>query len=357
MVLRKIYNFLNKSFWQTISDHPSIIKLKQESIKPFENLIPYFNDDEINQSFKKDNEKWFHHEFLYKISNGVLIEPSNKICIKGFRTLINESLPNEGACPSLFKYLVFRILFKRSLKINQAILFDHTAGLNYFHFFSDVISKLWLAEKFNLSKEIPVIIPVQLYNKPYFQFLLKSPELQSWNWKIQEKTDWFHINSLYILRAMPYDKNYWLKTLSLIKNCEPEPVKKIFLNRPQKDGRFLKNMIEVEPLLKKYNFEIIDTSCMTFEQQIITFSNAAVVIAIHGAGNTNIIFSNHKKVQFAEIMPANRMACQYYWLSSSLGISYDVILGSELNSEKSFYLLPEKLENLILKLQTPDSKL
>ncbi len=352
-MLQKINCLLNKCFWRTVSDHPSLIKLKQESIKPFKNSTPEFEDDEINKSFAKDNTKWYHHECAYKLSDGTLIEPSNKICVKGFRTLINESRSNFYILPSLKNYLIFRLLFKRVTRFEQAILFDNTAGLNYFHFFSDVISKLWLAEKLNLSKEIPVIIPEELYHKSYFQYLLKTNELQSWNWIIQKKTDWFYVNTIFLLKCFPYNKSYWLKTLTLIKNHKTEPVKRIFLNRPYKDGRYLKNFSVIEPILKKYKFVIIDTSGMTFEQQFETFSEAEIVIAVHGAGNTNILFSNHEKVKFAEIMPADRIACQYYWLSLTLGISYDVIIGSELTPEKSFTLSPEKLETLIQKLILP----
>jgi len=209
---------------------------------------------------------------------------------------------------------------------------------------------LQLAERYNLNSEIPLIISAELYHKPYFQYFIKNSVLGKKNWIIQNKKDWIVAQTLFLLKPFPYQKSYWSNTLCLIAHKTDTPESRIFITRTKANGRYLSNMENLLPLLYKYNFSIIDAAKVPFRKQIEIFSAAAVIIGIHGAGNTNVIFADHKYVKFAEIMPADRLACQYYWLTASLGISYNVILGSELKPDNSFELPSEKLESLIISL-------
>jgi hypothetical protein len=87
-----------------------------------------------------------------------------------------------------------------------------------------------------------------------------------------------------------------------------------------------------------------------------TFSETRHFVSIHGAGETNIIFAQPQYLRFLEISPANRIACQYYWLTKILGIKYyDCILGSELPytnvyPEKGFDLDAAKFEKALQKM-------
>ena len=88
---------------------------------------------------------------------------------------------------------------------------------------------------------------------------------------------------------------------------------------------------------------------MTLDRQAQLFNSIEYLISIHGAGETNILFSN-ENLKFLELNPSNRISCQYYWMAKELGINYyDIILGGALPKtniypEKGFYLSPKKLE-------------
>ncbi len=346
MLLQTINNLVSRFFWNSKYEHPSLIKIFHNISKPFEDLIPDFDDGEINRSFKNDNKKWFHNEYIYKIQD-ILIEPTNKVCIKGFRTIIKETQAKGEDKPSLLKYLYYRFSFKRALKIEEAIFFDGITGRNYFHFFSDVMNTFWLSENHIENKSLPLIISKETYSTTYFQYLLKNTYLKDMNWLVQNNEDWLKIKVLWYNKSFPYKKDYWFKTIKLLGLKHDELKERIFINRSKKSGRSIKNIEELFPILKTYRFKIVDTGELTFEEQFTIFSQAEIVIGIHGAGNTNIIFSDLSKVKFIEIMPADRITCHYYWLSETLGFNYTVVKGHKLDSELCFVLNPQVLETAI----------
>lgn len=114
-------------------------------------------------------------------------------------------------------------------------------------------------------------------------------------------------------------------------------------------------MDQILPILSKYGFEVVDLDGKPFLYQINLFSSLSHLISIHGAGETNIIFSD-SSMRFLEILPGNRLSCQYYWLANVLELSYyNVIKGGDLPGirvypEGGFHLSPEKLEQAIQKM-------
>jgi len=346
LLLQKINDLISSIFWKSEYEHPSLIKIFHNVSKPFENVVPNFEDEEINKGFENDNKKWYHNEYIYKI-HGVIIEPTNKICIKGFRTIIKETQAKGEDKPSLIKYLIFMLSFKKAVKIEEAIFFDGNTGRNYFHFFSDVMNTFWLSDSHIQNKKLPLIISRHTYSTTYFQYLLNNTQLKGLNWYVHDNESWLKINVLWYNKSFSYKKDNWLKTIQLLDLNYHDTKERIFINRSKKSGRCITNMDELLFILKKYNFTIVDTAEKTFKEQISIFSKAEVVIGIHGAGNTNIIFSDLSKVKFIEILPANRISCHYYWLSETLGIDYTVIKGESLDSNGGFKLAPHLLETAI----------
>jgi capsular polysaccharide biosynthesis protein len=151
---------------------------------------------------------------------------------------------------------------------------------------------------------------------------------------------------------MPYKMEYFKKIKKIVILKDSNKNKRIFLNRSKSTGRYIENFHEIDSILKKFNFEIIDTNNTTLDFQANLFNSIQFLISIHGAGETNIIFSK-KTLKFLEINPSNRISCQYYWLSKELQIDYyDVITGNELPMtntypEGGFYLEPKKLDDAI----------
>ncbi|MFX1383817.1 MAG: glycosyltransferase 61 family protein [Promethearchaeota archaeon] len=121
--------------------------------------------------------------------------------------------------------------------------------------------------------------------------------------------------------------------------------KRIYISRQKALKRKLKNEKQLFDLLKKYNFERVYSEDYSFKEQVEIFSSASIIISIHGAGLTNMIFSENLKV--IEIYPANFITTHYFMLAKALGFKYKYIIGDELDNKLNFRIDLSKVESLI----------
>lgn len=347
--LKKVFD----GFW-TLSNKFRFDTILEKSSQPFYNEEPNFTDDIINSSYRKDNKKWSHSEYIKVLKQKITIEPDYSFCITSFNKIIQSSVHYPNLTPSFPRYIINLIKNQKSF-YPKVILFDGNVGSNYFHFFSDIFNKYWLIQQLEDYEKIPVVIGEKTYNTKYFQYFLEHSELKKINWVVQRKNQYISTDEVLFIKPMPYKKEYFEKIKKLVIKEDSSESRRIFLNRSKKTGRYIENFHEIEPILKKYRFEIVDTNNTTLAYQAKLFNSMQYLISIHGAGETNIIFSR-KSLNFLELNPKNRVACQYYWLSKELGIDYyDVILGGKLPSthvypEKGFHLNPQKLEEAIIRM-------
>lgn len=347
VLLKKI---LDKYWLMVDAPHSVTIHWKRE--KPFEHCEQRFNDERINKSFEYDSQQWFHTEYVTRIKTNVVIEPQYGACIWGGRYIIPSSLFFSNLKPSVPRFLLRR---HGSTPIEKLILFDGKIGGNYFHFFSDVFHKIWLLDKIPNVSDYTIIISKKTFETLYFQYFHQSTFVGKLQWYVQGTSEYIKTRDLVLLHPMPYEPLYFSKTRALLSLPNTIPFRKLFLTRSVKSGRFISNFAEIDPILKQFDFEIMDTNGRTLEEQAVLFNSVSHLVSIHGAGNTNIIFSQ-KSLRFLELCPSNRTACHYYWLATSLGIDYyDCFLGSELPHvgtypEGGFEIDPGELSKAIERL-------
>jgi hypothetical protein len=345
---------LNSLYWAYSDVSDDIKVIEYSNTKPFKDYVANFEDIRINNSYNYDNKNRDHHQqFILNIRN-VTIEPDYGFVIMGCRTILKQSVTHEKLVPSAWRFLKSRK--ENSTVIPEALLFDGHAGINYFHFFADIINKLWVFEN-HLNKSLPLIISRNTFNTKYFQDILNVSFMKDLNWIMLEDNKYAKIISIYVVKPRPYELNLWIRTLDLFETyINQNKKRRVFLNREKSKGRFISNLSEIKPILTKYNFEVVDTDNWSLIDQIKLFSETQFLIGIHGAGLTNIMFSFKNKLNVIEINPPNRIAYQYYWLSSVFRFNYNCILGDiidgkeqDLLLEEGFILCPKKLEQAIEK--------
>lgn len=151
---------------------------------------------------------------------------------------------------------------------------------------------------------------------------------------------------MYFAKSTPYTiETYGLVSKFLQLNNKAAPTKNIFLNRNPQSYRSLKNNNEVCSILKDRGFTEIITDKMTLEEQIETFQSAQNIVAIHGAGLVNLLFSFPNKVNLLEIFSKKHILPGYYSIIHEMrGGNYVPILGEDENKEGQFFLDPNVLK-------------
>jgi capsular polysaccharide biosynthesis protein len=66
--------------------------------------------------------------------------------------------------------------------------------------------------------------------------------------------------------------------------------KVVYISRKKARGRYVKNENELIKFLSNYDIEVVCTEELSFHEQVKLFSSTKVLISIHGAGLTNMIF-------------------------------------------------------------------
>lgn len=113
----------------------------------------------------------------------------------------------------------------------------------------------------------------------------------------------------------------WLreKAVSRLPANRSEYPKRIYITRKDAAIRQVLNEQEVLEYIKPLGFESFVLSEMSFAEQVALFSQAEIVLAPHGAGLTNTIFSS--KILIMEFFASFRVPT-FHLLSASLGHDY-----------------------------------
>jgi capsular polysaccharide biosynthesis protein len=114
----------------------------------------------------------------------------------------------------------------------------------------------------------------------------------------------------------------WLRD-RLIENSEPRrrPNRRLYISRRLALRRRILNEDELQPILRAYGFEIVETELLSFRQQIDLLSEAEAVVALHGAGLSNIVFAP-KGCKVVEIFDPDHVKVMYWALADVLDQEY-----------------------------------
>lgn len=305
--------------------------VKSERMNPF--LQMNIGVDKFSTTIQEGFQRWLdpqwsQDEYIVCIKKQVLIDPITGWGIVN-RRLIYPSLGFASA-PHVHKPGVWRILRKKEYRKFDCILsLRDTGEENYFHFFNDVLPKIWLLKDAKLlSQSLTVVVSEQLWRKEYFQYFLQHPDLKKLNWHVQ-KDDWVVAEQVIFCKPFTHTKKFWDNIVAFSSRHQSKSNDlKIFITRTRNSLRFVENHEQLSELLTENNFQIVDAGTMTFENQIHLFSSARVLMGIHGAGLSNMIFRGDKKLTVVEIFPPGPyLPFHYIMLANLYGYNYQPLVG------------------------------
>ena len=242
-----------------------------------------------------------------------------------------------------FRYLVKQILQAKKIKLDSQIkyiiVFDNYSGPKGFaHWLCDGLTRI--AEVNDILNEYTVLVPEYFkHEKMYLE------SLSFFNIKKIEflKSNAFTlVPNLYFPSHICETGNFNVENLKKLKNIvltkinkNPFNQKFIYVSRAKANRRFIQNEQETCNLLKKYNFDIIYLEDYSFTEQVQIISQAKMVVSIHGAALSLIMFMKEGS-DIMEIRNENdNINNMYYYLANASNINYYYLLCQPIMFSKS----------------------
>lgn len=365
VLLKRIFLIVNKTKILTVDKvlFPEY-KIPKSSFRIYRNGFPFreaeislddLPDDEVKQ-YMQSWRDWTQEEFLLILDQPCWIEPDYGWAIIEPNNLVYYSL---GVSRTWFqrKPAFFRFMFKKQvMQIPKAISLRDTGEENYFHFYNDVLSKLFFLQLNDINiTEIPIIISRKLWDKAYFKFYFeKSPVLKSLIWIVQQDDQYIQCNSTIFCKALTHRKDIWNKIFSPFNSSFNSGNRKLFLTRRKERLRFIENMTEIEELASRFGFKIIDTDSLSPQEQLTIFAETKFLVGIHGAGMTNMAFRN-KSCCILELFPPpdlGYLPYHYIMLAKMSGFHYRGLIGEpgRVHFSGGFYVSAEKLKKSLVEM-------
>ena len=217
----------------------------------------------------------------------------------------------------------------------------------YFHFMARIIPKLSVLEELGISlKEFSVII----INGPSQEFKLSTlKELGIPLEKVIFAKDGEHFQAeyLFFVPRIRYHKmgiNFLRE--SLIQKEKDPLSQNLFIGR--EDAKFRKLVNQKDFIKENQNLQSIILSQKTIKEQVSLFNQSNLTVGVHGAGLTNIVFSEPNST-LIEILDDAYVNINYWFFSNLIDVNYIPIIGKSVVTDKS--LPPNMKSNIKLNEQ------
>jgi capsular polysaccharide biosynthesis protein len=317
-------------------------------------------------NFEKNDLELFSHE----LNKSFIINDSNLIkyqliTAQGELITLSKSVNNYSKnLPkyTLSKWSIFSLVLRNLLKfrfhfvIEKTIFFLDFASHGYFHWMFDVLPKLIEYKKEN-GISSPIYLPKQFSN---FDFVNKSLKgLGFVNIKYKKPNHIYCFKKLVIQPMVAPSGNYNPVNLNCLKssldninlgNVNLPKYDRIYISRKNASRRKLQNENEIVEILKSYNFKILYFEEHEWEEQIYFCKNARVIMGVHGAGLSNMIFQKKGSMVIELRAEDDKQNNCYFSLANALKHDYYYLLCSNSSNnvlDACFNLDKSKLIDLL----------
>lgn len=300
-----------------------------------------------------EDPAWTQDEYVLVFGRPGVIDPQTGWAITGGRRLIYPSLGFSRA-PHV-KRPGLSIFFSRrreAVALARIISLRDTGEENYFHFYNDVVAKLYFLEDAGFSlQEYSIVVGEKLAEKSYFKALMHVEKFRSLRWHVQ-RTEIVTFQEAVFCKPLTHTVKYFKQCVAdLAGKLSPAGDLRLFLTRSRSSFRYINNEEAIMPVLHQYHFKVIDTADLSLHEQIVLFRQCRYLIAVHGAGITNIIYRMGAPLSLIEIAPPvpHYIPFHYIMLCEMFQFDYRAIVGTTGKAwgTGGFELDPTDLEKLI----------
>jgi O-antigen/teichoic acid export membrane protein len=217
---------------------------------------------------------------------------------------------------------------RRPIPLSETGLVIAAAPAPFFHWIFETLPNLLTA--LELDPKIRVLLPMQCPG-----FVRQALELrlgESFDKQVIIAEGPVRVSNLLLLQievdagfvppiAVDILRNAYLPTYAEL----PSGHRNIYISRRLVPRRAMANEAALEEALRERGFEIVYSEKLSFADQITLFSQARMIVALHGAGLSNIIWAPNG-LQVLEIFPNGYFNDCYARLAVQFGYNYDYIM-------------------------------
>lgn len=236
-----------------------------------------------------------------------------------------------------------------------ALIFDQWSAGNYFHWVIEAVPKLLL-----LAKEHPDAVLLLPSSLP--DYVTATAKIFGFHKFISiQKGVVYSASSLLWPERMG---TFWLQDIGLLQKVREKilnfynltkavPHRKIYVSRSRAKIRRLVNEELLYSWLKINDFEIVFFEDMLFQDQVKLTAEAKIIVGVHGANLTNILFML-PKTKLIELINESNKNLAYYKLATYCDIDYYCLpcqnLGASATNDSDFSVDINELTSLLEKV-------
>ena len=276
---------------------------------------------------------------------------------KGLRILNESKLnlvePDYYRRPGNYiKFVLINYLRRRTKRIPGRTLWvvDQWSG-NYYHWMVESLTKILSVRR--PFDEFTILIPSSFKQSGFQESSLKLLNIRFEYF--DDVSEIAYCNELYLPLNVaitstcnpPYIRK--LRTLLRAPVNEAPADSRIYISRRLAERRKISNEAAVIEILERYQFKVIDCETLSFSEQREMASKTSVMIGLHGAGLTNMLFMSAGKTVFELRRESEENFC-YENLAEALHLQYKFLECKNMGDDphnSDFYVNLERLEEAL----------
>lgn len=285
-------------------------------------------------------------QYLACIYNARLVNQSGLIVLPGGQYALEPLMTQEHLIRapeycSFARRQLAKVKKTRKSGAYYSLLQLYGNGSNPYHWLHDVLQNLYSVIKY-LPEDVTYIVPEGLQAWQYES--LAAVGINRYQTCSFRAGDIWEIETLFFappIKGLGQDLpglNEWIRAACYKKfNIDSSEIEKdqlVYISRDLARGRKIINEAEVESFLQEKGFNKYFLEEMSFEQIVRLFAKAKTVIAPHGAGLANLIFSQPgtKVIEIFEPTAKEIGAC-YWSLSTAMNHDYWYLFGERVEND------------------------
>lgn len=282
------------------------------SAVPLQIATPRFYNTPPNLTLPSHPVEMPSHDIIH-LKNAIVFGNSQLILTSDKKAIYDELNDHKALIPKSFAVMDYHqhgldLLIQFQKCIEEAVHLCTDFGHNYFHWLIEAAPRLLGIEKDRRYQHLPLLIDGNLPKQVLEA--LKALVGENRELIVLESHKAYHVKKLVYPTPVNFireprgnrcslEKDTWIRPESIsyirrkfysIYNITPNPNRRFFVFRTS-SVRSAKNLDEVKSLAASFGYEVLDTSNMSFKEQVELFAQASHILFQSGAAFTNIVFA------------------------------------------------------------------